>query len=103
MWNFPDADDREVTSISINSDGYVSRVWNDDGLWPSQDAADVILDLEIGEHAYYVCWPEGPVQIIDATDSGGRYLAAIRSGSNRNALLSLPRHEEKTARERTAV
>ena len=86
---------RVVTSVSINNAGYISRLWNDDGDWPPQDAFDALTDIELGEHTYWVEWPDEETEVVGIDDDGGRYLSTLRADSGSNALLELPRHPER--------
>jgi hypothetical protein len=92
MWEFENFTDRRVTSVSVNDEGYVTRLWNDDGEWSSRSASDAILDLELGTCAYYVRWSDESAAITDDSDEGGRFLYCSHEGVPGNALLLLPRH-----------
>lgn len=92
--NYFDQHARWVTSVTVNAGGYVTHLWNDDeDKWTSQSAIDVMLDLELAIHSYWVKWQDGVSEIVSGEDAGGRYLYARRGWDDRNALLDLPRHD----------
>ena len=97
MWEFENFTDRRVVSVTINNEGYVTRLWSDDGEWGSRTAADAILDLELGACAYFVRWPDESVGITDQSDDGGHFLFCAREGMRGNALLTLPRRGAEAA------
>ena len=87
---------RPVTSVLTNAQNYVTFVVNPEADWSPRSAADVVLDIELGACTYYVDFPEGHCQVVDAGETHGRYLRADRdTGSRdyrgRNVLLDLPR------------
>jgi len=81
---------RRVRAITMNEFGYVAALFNDEEAWSPQHVEDVILDLELGSHDYYVQWPEKNTDVFDAEDSGGRYLRTDRNPGPHNDLTDLP-------------
>jgi hypothetical protein len=97
--NFAEAHSRRVTSVSIDREGYVSWLWNDDGDWSPQSTIEAMIDIELGSASYFVQWPEENTDVIDATDAGGRYLRTTRDVESHNSLLDLPRRRSPDQRD----
>jgi hypothetical protein len=89
---------RQVITVTIDAAGYVMAVHNDNEQWSPRCTADVILDIELGSHDYYVAWPERHTDIRDASDHGGRYLRTDRHEDEHNDLVDLPRWAADTSR-----
>jgi hypothetical protein len=81
---------RRVTATRKTATGYITHFGCDDQPGVLLTAADVILDIEVGQYTYVVSWPNQRATVIHAVDAGGGYLRADRDESPRNNLLDLP-------------
>lgn len=83
-------DERHVTSVQTNAQGYITHVMNDDESWSPRSAADAILDIELGQCTYFMNGHAGKVQVVDAHEPHGLYLRADSDETAHNNLLDLP-------------
>ncbi|WP_213814222.1 DUF3892 domain-containing protein [Glaciihabitans sp. dw_435] len=83
-------DERHVTAVQTNAQGYITHVMNDAESWSPRSAVDAILDIELGQCTYYVNGPEGRTQVVDAHEPHGLYLRADSDSTDHNNLLDLP-------------
>ncbi len=89
---------RWVTSVTVDRHGHVSALRNDRGEWDAQNAEDVLTDIELGIHSYWVQWPDRATEVVTVSDSGGVHLATFHPGSTRNELSDLPRQSSVAPR-----
>ena len=81
---------RRVTATRKSRTGYITHFGCEDQPGVLISAADVILDIEVGENTYVVSWPNQRTTVRHASYAGGAYLRADRDESKRNNLLDLP-------------
>jgi len=82
---------REVRETCKDTDGDIKGLCNPGSFWSPRLSADVIRDIESGEHRYIVPWTSGPTEVEVVNDpQKGKYLRTRRDGSTGNNLDELP-------------
>ncbi|CAN5341047.1 hypothetical protein BH09ACT6_BH09ACT6_08640 [soil metagenome] len=83
--------ERRVIATRKDEFGYITHVRFDTadapGLLP---VPEVILDLELGDHSYYVELPDQRAEVRNVHAAGGTYLRADWDPRPHNNLLDLP-------------
>ena len=82
---------RRIIATRKDEFGYITHVRFDSAEASALLAVpEVILDLELGDHSYFVELPDQRAVVRHARDAGGTYLRADWEPDDRNNLLDLP-------------
>ena len=82
--------ERTVRQVRRDDTGDITALCDDGALWSPRDKADVIEDIESGEHAYIVRWTDGQTTIRVAQGPNGKYLRTDKESTAHNNLEDLP-------------
>lgn len=82
--------DRAVRQTRKNRDGDITALCNPNDWWSPRGKSDVISDIELGHHTYYVPWVDGRTEIRVVNGFQGKYLRTDRDNTSRNNLADLP-------------
>lgn len=82
--------DRRVTYSRKNRDGNITAIGTPGQYWSPRTKADVISDIELRIHTYYVQWPEKRTEIRVVNGATGKYLRTDRDNTTHNNLDDLP-------------
>ncbi len=82
--------DREVTKTGKDRYDDITSLCNPGSFWSPRSKADVIRDIESGDHTYYVQWSTKRTNIRVVHGPTGKYLRTDRDDTTRNNLLDLP-------------
>lgn len=82
---------RYVRATGKDRQGDITRLCNGGEYWSPRSKADVINDIELGLHEYWVNWlntPETRIRVVHGPT--GKYLRTDRDTTSRNNLDDLP-------------
>ena len=83
--------DRGVHQARHDSDGDITALGAPGADWSPRLKQDVITDIELGSHRYYVPWKNDPATWIHVVNGPtGKYLRTDRDNTERNNLDDLP-------------
>jgi len=83
--------ERAVVKSKKNRSGDILALCNPSGYWSPRSKADVIRDIELRIHQYFVPWNDGtktPIRVVNG--STGKYLRTDKDNTSRNNLNDLP-------------
>ena len=82
--------DRPVRKTRKDRDGDILALCNDGDFWSPRQKADVIFDIESGQHTYHVPWTSGRTEVRVVNGQYGKYLRTDRDNTEKNNLDDLP-------------
>lgn len=81
--------DRRVTQSRKDRNGDIAALCNPTTLWSPRPKADVIGDIELGAHTYFVDEAGHRTNIHVVNGPTGKYLRSTADGSSKNNLDNL--------------
>ena len=82
--------DRAVRQSRKDENGDILALCNAGEFWSPRSKGDVINDIELQLHTYYVPWVSGRTEIRVVNGAHGKYLRTDRDQTQRNNLDDLP-------------